>query len=116
MAKQSAFLYDGAGAYAYQDPDEDLDWTFNFNDPTKGPVLESGEVINGLVGAIGISRLDGLPITTEQLHSQTVATTYVAVFVRNLVEGVDYKLECTVETNSTPPRRYSDDFRLKCRE
>lgn len=115
MPKQSAYKYDGAGPYVLQDPDDDLDYTFDFNDQTKGPALETGEQLSTLVEMV-LTRLDGAAITTEQVHGTTITTTYAAAFVRNLIVKVDYRLECTVQTNSTPPRRISRSFRLFCRE
>lgn len=112
----SAFRYDDSGAYAIQDPDEDLDWTFDFNDGRK-PCLETGETITTIV-EFNLTRGDGSAITTEVLHDIVLINTSTAVlgFVKLLKRNKDYVVEATVQTSNSPPRRYSRSFRLLCRE
>lgn len=110
----SAFKCDENGPYAEQDPDEDLDWWFDFNDGRK-PCLQSGELIASIV-EFNLTRIDGHAITTEETHDETNGGTYALIFVTKLLRGKEYNLETTVQTDHTPPRRYSRSFRLRCRE
>lgn len=111
---QSAFCFDDCGKpFAYQDPDEDLDWTFNFADPEQGPVLETGETLTTV--AFTLTREDGAAMTSESLHNQTNGSTYSATFVTGLILGVRYILETDVTTSNNPPRKYSRSFLLICR-
>jgi hypothetical protein len=120
-AKKSAFQYDAQGAYAIQDPDEDLDWYFNFRDPKVGEALEASEQIVSIV-EMNLTRDDGQPIGAAEKHDELIigpANEQVRVFIRNLVLAatpIVYRVECTVQTNSVPPRRISKSFRLICKE
>lgn len=113
---KSAFKYGGPGCsdpYAEQDPDEDLDWPFDFADAQQGPVLETGEAI--AVAVFHLTRIDGAALTTETVHHTDFANNAAVAFVAGLILWVDYRLECNITTNNVPPRKYSRSFRLLCR-
>jgi len=114
MAVKSAFFYDAAGAYCFQDPDDDLDYTFDFRDE-KEPALLPAENIASVLEMV-LSRIDSDAITTEELHDQSSDSDEVVVWVRKLKKGVTYNLECTVRTSAAIPRDYSRSFRILCKE
>lgn len=111
---KSAFKTDALGKYAYQDPDEDLDWWFDFNDPID-PWLATGETIVSMQEML-LKRLDGAALSGEQTHDPSFSATRAGMYVKSLLLGVTYVIECSVTTNATPLRKVSRTFRLLCVE
>lgn len=111
---KSAFEKDNKGYFAYQDPDEDLDWTFDFKDDDE-PALRDDEEIAAVEEMI-LTRVDGVAIAGTELHDPEFDAGKAKTFVRNLVLGKTYNLECTIRTTAVPPRKFSRSFRLICKE
>ena len=111
---QNAFKLDVLGRYAFQDPDEDLDWWFDYNDPIN-PWLATGEIIAS-VPEMSLKRLDGNALTTETTHDTTFTATRAGMFIRALLLGVTYIIEGTITSNATPPRTVTRSFRVICVE
>jgi hypothetical protein len=113
MSLPSAFRFDGQGAWTVQDPDEDQDWTFDFMDDSK-PKLEVGESIAG-TPTVNLTREDGSALGSAAKHNQTNDSSKVVIWIRGLVLGKTYRVECNIVTDHTPPRTYSRSFRIFCR-
>lgn len=114
MTVRSAFHKDKQGYYAYQDPDDDLDWIFDFRDDDEPALLPSESI--AVVTELILSRDDGVALDTEEQHDQSNDADEVVVWITKLKKNVTYRLECTVQTNASPLREYSRSFRIICKE
>ena len=85
-----------------KDPDEDLDYTWDFTD-----VLASGETI---------SSYEMLPQSPIELHDVSQSSLAVTAYVSpGGAIGQSYDVTCRVTSSATPPRVYDRTIKFKMR-